>query len=85
MMPVHDPLRSLIYCAGDRAVRDVYVGGNPVVTEGELLTLDLGKHAAELAMAQAPMCAAVAERPAAAGRSADELWPLSRPLAILAS
>ena len=85
MMPVHDPLRSLIYCAGDRAVRDVYVGGNPVVTEGELLPLDLGKHAAELAMAQAPMCAAVAERPDAAGRSADELWPLSLPIAILAS
>lgn len=81
MMPVHDPLRSLIYCAGDRAVRDVYVGGRPVVAQGEVLSLDLGEHAATLAGAQEPMCAAVAGKPDAAGRSAAELWPLSLPIA----
>lgn len=81
MMPLHDPLRSLIYCAGDRAVRDVYVGGTQVVAGGELLTLDLRGLGAGLAAAQAAMCAAVATRPDAAGQSAGELWPLSLPVA----
>ncbi len=81
MMPVHDPLRSLIYCAGDRAVRDVYVDGAQVVAEGRLLTLDLGELAATLAMAQGAMRDAVATRPDAAGCAADQLWPLSLPVA----
>jgi hypothetical protein len=27
MRPVHEPLRSLIFVAGDRAIRDVFVEG----------------------------------------------------------
>ncbi|MEE2970755.1 MAG: amidohydrolase family protein [Pseudomonadota bacterium] len=41
MCPVRDPLRSLIHHAADRAVRDVYVDGNKVVEDGEVLTLDM--------------------------------------------
>lgn len=40
MQPVRDPLRSLIYAAAERAVRDVYVDGVKVVDHGEVLTLD---------------------------------------------
>jgi cytosine/adenosine deaminase-related metal-dependent hydrolase len=34
MQPRHDPMRSLIYAAGDRAVKDVYVDGQKVVGDG---------------------------------------------------
>ena len=33
MQPVHDPLRNLIHCAAERAVRDVYVDGEAVVKD----------------------------------------------------
>nr|NIS43046.1 amidohydrolase family protein [Desulfuromonadales bacterium] len=41
MQPLRDPLRSLIFAAADRAVRDVYVDGRQVVRGGEVVTLDL--------------------------------------------
>ena len=41
MQPLRDPLRSLIFTAADRAVRDVYVDGQLVVRGGEVVTLDL--------------------------------------------
>ena len=40
MRPLRDPLRSLIFTAAERAVRDVYIDGNLVVSEGRVLTLD---------------------------------------------
>ena len=40
MQPMRDPLRSLIYAAAERAVRDVYIDGVKVVDNGEVLTLD---------------------------------------------
>ena len=40
MMPLREPLRSLIYVAADRAVRDVYVDGRQVVADGEVLTMN---------------------------------------------
>ena len=40
MQPARDPLRSLIYHAADRAVRDVFVDGQQVVAGGRVLTLD---------------------------------------------
>jgi cytosine/adenosine deaminase-related metal-dependent hydrolase len=40
MKPIRDPLRSLIFQAADRAVRDVYVDGIKVVDDGHVLTLD---------------------------------------------
>src|ERR1700704_6514698 len=40
MQPARDPLRSFIYHAADRAVRDVFVDGRQVVAEGKVVTLD---------------------------------------------
>ncbi len=52
MQPRHDPVRSLIYAAGDRAVRDVFVDGRQVVKDGDVLTMDFRQAAAHLAEAQ---------------------------------
>src|SRR5258708_33369832 len=41
MRPVHDPLRSLVYSASERAVRHVYVAGEQVARGGEVLTIDI--------------------------------------------
>ena len=52
MRPGRDPLRSLVYAAGDRALRDVYVDGQRVVADGKVLTMDYPAAAAELHEAQ---------------------------------
>ena len=52
MRPSHDPVRSLIYAAGDRAVRSVYVDGQKVVEDGRVLTIDYPAAAAALHEAQ---------------------------------
>ncbi len=40
MLPLYDPVRSLVYNAGDRAVKDVYVNGTKIVSNGKVLTID---------------------------------------------
>ena len=52
MRPGRDPVRSLIYAAGDRAIRDVYVDGEQVVRDGEVTTMDYRGAAAHLHEAQ---------------------------------
>jgi cytosine/adenosine deaminase-related metal-dependent hydrolase len=52
MRPSHDPVRSLIYAAGDRAVRSVFVDGQKVVEDGRVLTIDYPAAAAALHEAQ---------------------------------
>ena len=52
MRPSHDPVRSLIYAAGDRAVRSVFVDGRRVVEDGRVLTMDYPAAAAALHEAQ---------------------------------
>ena len=52
MRPARDPIRSLIYAAGDRAVRDVYVDGQQVVGNGKVLTMDYPAAAEALHEAQ---------------------------------
>lgn len=52
MRPARDPVRSLIYAAGDRAIRRVYVDGTMVVDRGEVLTMDYPAAAAALDEAQ---------------------------------
>ena len=79
MMPARDPLRSLVYHAAERAVRDVYVDGRQVVAEGRVLTLDQADAAERLTEAQGRMMAAVRQRDYK-GRSADEITPLSLPM-----
>ena len=79
MRPVRDPLRSLIYTAAERAVRDVYVDGTLVVEGGRVLTLDIDDAAERLETCQRRIEAKVPERDDA-GRRADEVSPLSLPL-----
>ena len=79
MLPARDPLRSLVFHAADRAVRDVFVAGRQVVSGGKVLTLDHAAAGARLAEAQARMMAAVPGRDYL-GRTADTITPLSLPL-----
>ena len=39
-LPLRVPMKSRIYVAAERAVRDVFVGGEPVVRDGRCLTID---------------------------------------------
>ena len=74
MQPAHDPLRSLVYSAGDRAIRDVYVEGEQVVRDGTVLTIDIDAALATLGRAQKAALATTAERDWAQ-RSVDEMSP----------
>jgi 5-methylthioadenosine/S-adenosylhomocysteine deaminase len=76
MQPARDPLRSLVFHAADRAVRDVYVDGLRVLSEGQPLHLDARGALVRLAHAQKRMMDAVPQRDFKR-RSADELTPLS--------
>ncbi len=52
MRPVYDPVRTLIYSADSRVVRDVWVDGRQVVDQGKVLTIDLEAATAALEEAQ---------------------------------
>jgi hypothetical protein len=79
MQPARDPLRSFVYHAADRAVRDVFVNGHRVVADGKVTTLDQQDAAARVAEAQRRIEAAVPGRDYL-GRSATEIAPLSLPV-----
>jgi cytosine/adenosine deaminase-related metal-dependent hydrolase len=79
MMPVRDPIVSLVHHAAERAVKDVYVDGQQVVRDHQVLTLDRPGAARRLAAAQARMEAGVPDRDYL-GRTAEEIVPLSLPL-----
>lgn len=79
MLPARDPLRSLVYTAADRAVHSVFVDGHKVVEAGRVLTLDHAEALGLLAEAQARMMAAVPGNDWA-GRTADQIVPLSLPM-----
>ncbi|MBL8700160.1 MAG: amidohydrolase family protein [Alphaproteobacteria bacterium] len=74
MRPLRDPLRSLVYSAGDRAVRDVYVAGRQVVRGGEVLTIDIAQAIAGLQAAQDATLATTASRDWAK-RGIDQMSP----------
>ena len=76
MRPARDPLRSLIYTAAERAVRDVFVEGEQVVRDGRVMTLDQDDALGRLAEAQARMCEAVPQHDYA-GRTAEQIVPFS--------
>ncbi|HWK43629.1 MAG TPA: amidohydrolase family protein [Stellaceae bacterium] len=52
MRPLRDPIRSLVYAAAERAVRDVFVDGLQVVDNGRVTTLDYPAAAEALEEAQ---------------------------------
>jgi 5-methylthioadenosine/S-adenosylhomocysteine deaminase len=79
MQPARDPLRSFVYHAADRAVREVFVDGNQVVADGRVLTLDQRAAGSRLRAAQERMEAAAPTRDYRR-RSAAEITPLSLPV-----
>ena len=48
MQPLYDPVRSMVYAAGERAVRHVFVGGQQVVRDGNALAFDYADASARL-------------------------------------
>lgn len=79
MQPLRDPLRSLIYAAADRALRDVFVDGRQVVEAGRVLTIDIEDTARRLSEAQKAGLEGAAGRDRQ-GRDAEAISPLSLPL-----
>jgi cytosine/adenosine deaminase-related metal-dependent hydrolase len=76
MVPARDPLRSLIHSAADRAVRDVWVDGIPVVESGEVLTIDRAAAGRTLAVEQARIAATVPAKDPG-GVAVEALTPLA--------
>ncbi|MFQ5786086.1 MAG: amidohydrolase family protein [Alphaproteobacteria bacterium] len=74
MQPAREPLRSLIHSASDRAVRDVYVDGAPVVRGGKVLHIDVAAALETVREGQRKLLDDVPLRDWA-GRSADEMSP----------
>jgi cytosine/adenosine deaminase-related metal-dependent hydrolase len=79
MQPARDPLRSFVYHAADRAVRDVFVDGQQIVADRRVLTLDEAGATGRLRAAQQRMEALAPTRDYR-GRGADEITPLSLPV-----
>ena len=73
MQPVYDPLRNLLHCAAERAVRDVFVDGKAVIRDRRVANLDYDGAVRELQDAQKRAC-----------RVAEQSDPQGRPLAVLA-
>lgn len=76
MSPPRDPLRSLVFHAADRAVRDVFVGGSAIYANGKPIGLDLSEAAGILAQSQAKMLRDAASHDYR-GRDGDVIAPLS--------
>jgi 5-methylthioadenosine/S-adenosylhomocysteine deaminase len=74
MQPSHEPVRSLIYSASERAIRHVYVDGKQVVKDGKVLTIDVEAATAGLIEGQRKRLKTVSQRDWA-GRDADGLSP----------
>ena len=80
MQPIHDPLRNLIHCGAERAIRDVYVDGTAVLKDRRVVNLDYDGAVRELQDAQKRACRR-AERDDPQGRPLSVLAPYSLPLA----
>ena len=79
MVPVREPIRSLVFVAGDRAVSDVFVGGEQVVRDGEVISIDMPAALEALQEAQARSMANIPDLTGrAARRTSCHRW-CSRP------
>lgn len=76
MRPTRDPLRSLVYAAADRAVKDVFVGGEQVVADRKVLTMNYDDACAGVEAAQIRMMEKVSKLDYA-GRTIEQIAPLS--------
>ena len=79
MRPARDPLRSLVFTAADRAVTTVFVHGTKVMEAGRVLTMDHAGALAAVAEGQQRMLRDAPRRDWA-GRTADQISPLSLPV-----
>ncbi|MBU0726624.1 MAG: amidohydrolase family protein [Alphaproteobacteria bacterium] len=79
MQPLREPLRSLIYSTSDRAIKDVYVDGQQVVKDGQVLTIDVEAAIDTLRAAQARTVATVSERDWAK-RQIEDMSPMVFPV-----
>jgi cytosine/adenosine deaminase-related metal-dependent hydrolase len=79
MMPARDPLRSLVFHAADRAVKDVYIAGRKVVAGGQVTTLDHKGAGERLTVAQEKMMKLTRGRDYL-HRTTDEVAPLTLPV-----
>lgn len=75
MMPVREPLRFLVFVAGDWAIHDVFVDGECVVTDGKVMTMDMESVLEALQEAQARSMSSIPDLDWA-GRSAEKLSPM---------
>jgi len=75
MMPVREPIRSLIYAASERGVRDVFVDGRQVVADGAVTTIDVRSALTELQAAQERSFVSIPHRDWA-GRDVDQMAPM---------
>jgi cytosine/adenosine deaminase-related metal-dependent hydrolase len=78
MKPGREPLRNLIYVAAERAVKDVYVDGHKVVSDGRILTLDYDTALSEIDAAQDRAIRMVPQQDAQ-HRTLDEIAPMTFP------
>ena len=78
-VPVREPLRSLIYCGAERAVRDVFVDGEQVVVDGCLAHIDLDSALAEVEAIQERGSKNIKNRDWA-GRDLHTLAPMALPI-----
>ena len=74
MQPAYEPLRSLIYSASERAIRDVYIDGVQVVKSGKVLTVDIEAETDRLVEGQRRRMASVPQRDWA-HRTAEQMAP----------
>lgn len=80
MRPLYDPIRSLVFAAGERAIADVFVDGEAIVRDRKCLTIDLEAATDALQAAQERAATLVPERDWKA-RTMLEIAPLSLPMA----
>jgi len=76
MRPLRDPLKSLIYVAAERAVRDVWVDGRQVVIDGSVATIDVAAASARVEAAQRRAEARLPER----DRAGRDHWTIAEPV-----
>ncbi|WP_433850718.1 amidohydrolase family protein [Brucella pseudogrignonensis] len=80
MQPDYEPMRSLVYSANDRAIRDVYVDGHKVVSEGKVLNFDISENIEMLRKGQQEVISKAPMRDWD-GRELDQLSPRVFPIA----
>jgi len=79
MRPARDPLKNLLHTASSEVVRDVYVAGQLVVSDREVLTIDFDDALKRLGEGQQRAMKRVPEIHHA-GKTAEEISPFSLPV-----